>query len=151
MTATKELNYQELQELLSNYYGTENYFKPMLCNSMVYTDGVKAFAENAGGQGAYWFIDKVVSNMKLIEYYNSKTNDNFFLIKLEVSKDNSFSFKVTQEDEQGENQNLITQNHEYTDLQKDDTKDVTEYKFYLIKSYFSETEYKYVLHLPSEY
>jgi len=149
---TKELNYNELQELLQGCYGTESYFKHSLAKSLLYTDGVKTFAENAGGQGAYWFIDMVASNMNLVRYYNEKTQDNFFTIKLEVNnEDKSYSVKFTQPNEDGKEENLIFQNYDYTDLQLKDGEKITTYNFYLIKSYVSETEQAYILLLPSEY
>jgi len=43
---------KELENVMSNYYGTENYYRHPLIG-ITYTDGVQAFAENAG---AYWFI-----------------------------------------------------------------------------------------------
>ena len=49
------MNTSELQDLMSNYYCTDCYYKmPML--NMQYTDGVKAFAENAG---AYWLLTDI--------------------------------------------------------------------------------------------
>lgn len=44
----------ELKQGLSNYYGTQNYYKHPFSATMTYTDGVRAFAELAG---AYWLLD----------------------------------------------------------------------------------------------
>jgi hypothetical protein len=41
---------------LSNFTGTENWYRHNLMHDTVYTDGVKYFAEKAG---AYWFLDIV--------------------------------------------------------------------------------------------
>jgi len=51
------MNSTELQNGLSQFTGTENYYRHAL-GQMKYTDGVAFFAENAGG-GAYWFLDIV--------------------------------------------------------------------------------------------
>jgi hypothetical protein len=50
---------QDLHSLLMNYTGTDNYYRHPFSPS-VYTDGVRAFAQNAGG-GAYWFLDIVLT------------------------------------------------------------------------------------------
>jgi hypothetical protein len=46
---------QELRAMLSNYIGTEVYYRYPF-GKMCYTDGMKAFVTNAGG-GAYWLLD----------------------------------------------------------------------------------------------
>jgi hypothetical protein len=43
---------------LSGYCGTEHYYRHSLVRSVVYTDGVKAMAEQAG---AYWLIDAIAT------------------------------------------------------------------------------------------
>ena len=43
---------------LSQFYGTENYYRHI--SGKVYTDGVQYFARNAG---AYWFVDLVLLEM----------------------------------------------------------------------------------------
>lgn len=44
---------------LDGFTGTENYYSHSLIPSVVYTDGVKALAENAD---AYWLLDIIASN-----------------------------------------------------------------------------------------
>lgn len=44
---------------LSQFTGTDNWYRHSLCRNIVYTDGVKYLAETAG---AYWLIDKVATN-----------------------------------------------------------------------------------------
>lgn len=76
------MNKQELENELSNHYGTERWYKHGLNPKMLYTDGVKAFAENAGG-GAYWFLDIVATELMKIHkteefisiFLNSTGND----------------------------------------------------------------------------
>ena len=51
----------ELQQDLRQFTGTEHYYKHNF-GGMLYTDGVKYFAEKAGG-GAYWFLDIVSTEL----------------------------------------------------------------------------------------
>lgn len=46
----------ELKNRLSQHTGTQDVFRHSIVRSFVYTEGVKDFAENAGG-GAYWLLD----------------------------------------------------------------------------------------------
>ena len=57
------MNETELNAALANCYGTENYYKNPLYSWMNYTDGVKTFAEYAGG-GAYWFLDIIGTELR---------------------------------------------------------------------------------------
>lgn len=75
------MNTQELQRELSNYYGTEWWYRHSLNRNMLFTDGVACFAENAGG-GAYWFLDIVATEI----FYLLETQ-NFLSIKLLVNGD----------------------------------------------------------------
>lgn len=69
----------ELSRALDNFYGCDQPFYNPLYPRMSYTDGVKFFAENAGG-GAYWFLDIVGTE------YHPKQNpeDPFMVIRLVV-------------------------------------------------------------------
>lgn len=44
---------------LSQFTGTDHYYRHGLCRNITYTDGVKYVAETAG---AYWLIDKIATN-----------------------------------------------------------------------------------------
>ena len=46
----------ELRQLLRNHTGSEQVFRHALARGICYTEGVRAFAEHAGG-GAYWLLD----------------------------------------------------------------------------------------------
>lgn len=60
----------ELQGLLAHYTGTTNWYRhPLSPARCTYTDGVKAFAENAGG-GAYWLLDAILIEPALIHAMN---------------------------------------------------------------------------------
>ena len=70
----------ELQQIMSYCYGTENYYKiPQY--SFNYTDGVKTFCEKAD---AYWLLDIVAS---VCRTYQQIHND-FVIIELSVNQDN---------------------------------------------------------------
>lgn len=65
-----------LNDEMRNFYGTEHYYRYMN-TPLVYTDGVKYFAEKAG---AYWFIDLCVSHL-------IRLHDDFYLIRLKVENE----------------------------------------------------------------
>lgn len=56
-------NAQQLSSSLYNFIGTEQYHYNPLYRWLRYTDGVKFFAENAGG-GAYWLLDIIGTEMR---------------------------------------------------------------------------------------
>jgi hypothetical protein len=53
-------NPKTLRDGLSQYTGTETWFRHNLNRKVLYTEGVQFFAENAGG-GAYWFLDIIAT------------------------------------------------------------------------------------------
>lgn len=57
MTKTDKLTAPEIASRLSQFIGTENYYRHWT-GALVYTDGVKAMAEMCG---AYWLIDSIAS------------------------------------------------------------------------------------------
>jgi hypothetical protein len=50
----------ELKSELAQFTGTEQYFRHGLVRNVVYTDGVKHFAEKAG---AYWLLDILATEL----------------------------------------------------------------------------------------
>ena len=88
-----------LIEEMNRFYGTENYYRYMN-TPLVYTDGVKYFAEKAC---AYWFIDLCVSHL-------IRLHDDFYLIRLKVENEKAI---VTFE---GDEEEVCSQQKiEYTD------------------------------------
>ena len=81
---------QELHTLLRQHIGSETFYRhPLMRHPLVghfiYTEGVRAFAENAGG-GAYWFLDilateQVIQQLALCE--------GFAVVDLNVKPDHS--------------------------------------------------------------
>lgn len=64
------MNTKELKSALAQCYGTERWYTHPLNSNMTYTDGVKIFADNAGG-GAHWFLDIVATELMILH----KTNE----------------------------------------------------------------------------
>ena len=58
-TLNKRLTQDELSVELSQFIGTEQWYRHAINRNLIYTDGVKFFAENGSDHGAYWFLDKV--------------------------------------------------------------------------------------------
>ena len=53
---------EDLALALRQFTGTEQWYRHWFNKKMLYTDGVKFFAEEAGG-GAYWFLDIVATEI----------------------------------------------------------------------------------------
>ena len=67
---------------LSQFYGTENYYKTFLFNPhLKHTDGVQYFAEQAG---AFWFLDIIAT-----EVFPMLKKEPFISIKLIVGSNQS--------------------------------------------------------------
>jgi hypothetical protein len=70
---------EELNTSLKQFTGTSQWYKHGLVPSLLYTDGVRYFAEHAGG-GAYWFLDIVAT-----EIFPLQKDEAFILIELNVT------------------------------------------------------------------
>ena len=116
-TETKEkLTTEEVKEILNSSNGTAHYYKPFPALGMIYTDGVKYFAEKCG---AYWLIDLINSHMNTIIKDCKESEEYIYFLFLEV-KDNKAVFKATREVYNGEQEVLqkvvASQDIEFTDL-----------------------------------
>ena len=126
-TLSVRMNSDELAVHLAQNTGTEYWYKHPVNKTLSYTDGVKAFAKEAGKQGGYWLIDLIA-----LKYYSLLKKSEFLLIKLSVGKDKKALLSV----DDG-NENVLAQARiNFTDVQEG------EWKFYLTDK---------VLLLPSEY
>lgn len=67
------MNKADLQAGLAQHYGSEVWYRHYLIQSMLYTEGVKFFADSAGG-GAYWLLDKIA-----LEVFFKYAKDNPFM------------------------------------------------------------------------
>ena len=111
---------------LDQFIGTEAYYVNPLYRWMQYTDGVKYFAQHAGG-GAYWLLDIIGTEIK--ELYDHR---GFLCINLKVHENESCDLVV----EDGDGSELRTRRMSFTDCP------VGAYKFFLTGN---------VLMLASEY
>ena len=69
---TTVLTTEKVEEIMNSSTGTEKYYRPFFFNTMVYTDGVRTFAEQCQ---AYWVIDLVNSYMKKIQNNHRRTGE----------------------------------------------------------------------------
>lgn len=83
----------DLQSNLSQFIGTEQYHFNPLYRWLKYTDGVKYFAENAGG-GAYWFLDIVGTELRELANFRG-----FLVIELLVNDSGNADIFVTDGDD----------------------------------------------------
>jgi len=113
-----------LSENLSQFYGTENYYKTFVFNPKLrHTDGVQYFADTAG---AFWLLDIIAT-----EIYRLSAKHDFIAIDLDV---NNGKAKITADD--GNDHRIFQKNISYTDCPNG------AYRFWLTGD---------VLMLPSEY
>lgn len=130
---TQILAREQIEKELSTYIGSENFYRHPIARNMIYTDGIKAFAELAE---AYWFIDTVASYMPAIQKENNKSGDLFNIVGIQVYSNHSAHFHINHDTGM---EYFIEQTIPYTTLP------MGNYEFYLI----SDTQY-YTLLLKSE-
>ncbi len=133
VTTKQRLNQDQLSAQLNYFTGTEKWYRHWFNRKMIYTDGVKFFAENGGDHGAYWFIDKVAC--EIASLLKSK-KERFGCITLISNTENSAVILVTD----GNDNELAKYRINYTDMQPGD------WMFYLVDDGTHLT-----LLLPSEY
>ena len=121
---------KELAHQLAHYTGTEQWYRHGLNKSMLFTDGVKAFADLAG---AYWFLDIVATELNEI-----RKKEMFILVKL-IKAPGEQGARVVCDD--GDGNFLFIKNIGFSDCP------VGEWKFY----YNAGDDVHSVLMLPSEY
>jgi hypothetical protein len=119
----------ELQRSLSQFTGTQTWYRHGLNRNMLYTDGVQYFAEHAGG-GAYWFLDIVAT-----ELFALQRQYGFISITIDA-RDNKAKLAAKGTDLAGEDVWIWGRNIDYTDCP------AGEWKFFFCSD---------VLMLPSEY
>lgn len=119
----------ELRNKLRNFTGTETWWCHGLNHNMLYTDGVKFFAENASG-GAYWFLDIVAT-----EIWPLQKREEFINIALTV-KDSKAVIEADDGDKGSGRVVLFRREIDFTDCPEG------EWRFWLTNN---------VMLLPSEY
>src|SRR5574344_68678 len=117
---TTVLTTEKVEEIMNSSTGTEKYYRPFFFNTMVYTDGVRTFAEQCQ---AYWVIDLVNSYMKKIQNNHRRTGEWMYFIQLKA-KDNKASVRIYREVDE-KKKTVVRLDLLYTDLPN------VELKFYL--------------------
>ncbi len=98
------MNANELACALRQFTGTDHWYRHPLNRNMLYTDGVKYFADNAGN-GAYWFLDICAT-----ELYELQAEEGFISVWLDVQDDKAM---IAADD--GNDKDLYSKTIEYTD------------------------------------
>ena len=135
---TTVLTTEKVEEIMNSSTGTEKYYRPFFFNTMVYTDGVRTFAEQCQ---AYWVIDLVNSYMKKIQSNHRRTGEWMYFIKLKV-KNSKASVRIYREVDE-KKKTVVRQDIYYTDLPN------VELKFYLQLA--QEEPAVFCMMTPSEY
>ena len=135
---TTVLTTEKVEEIMNSSTGTEKYYRPLFFKNMVYTDGVRTFAEQCQ---AYWVIDLVNSYMKKIQNNHRRTGEWMYFIKLKV-KDSKASVRIYREVDE-KKKTVVRQDIYYTDLPN------VELKFYLQLA--QEEPAVFCMMTPSEY
>ena len=91
--SNQQTEQEALVSLLANHYGSVSYFAYPL-GLMRYTDGVKCFADNAGG-GAYWLLDILGTEPSIKGVVMGK---GFACATLSVSADSKATLIVIEDD-----------------------------------------------------
>lgn len=126
MATVEKMTAEQLKTQLQQFTGTERHLYNPLYPKMRYTDGVKYFAEHAGGQGAYWLLDIIGTE------FHKQVTDYFMIIEIKVHE----SKAVIEMRIDTDMPVVYSRDIDFTDLQEGT------WKFYLIDD---------VLLLPSEY
>ena len=91
---------------LQGFTGTEQWYRHGLNRKFIYTDGVRYFAENAGG-GAYWFLDIAASSIFMLHRLQK---EEFLSVTMTVTASGAVILVTDGNDEE-----LFTQHIEFTD------------------------------------
>lgn len=113
-----------LEAQLGHYFCTETYHFNHLYRWMKYTDGVRYFANNAGG-GAYWLLDILGTELKELAM-----NESFMAITLAVMPSGKALCTVTD----GNETELWRKNLDYTDCPPGDWKFFLNYGVLMLAS-----------------
>lgn len=72
---------KDLENYMSNFTGTSQWYRHPFVRNFIYTDGVRYFCEKAE---AHWFLDGVAFEIGFIKFPS-----NFGLVRLTVNEDHS--------------------------------------------------------------
>ncbi|WP_412476619.1 DUF6876 family protein [Flavobacterium sp. TBRC 19031] len=95
---------------LTQFTGTENWYRHSIVRTVLYTDGIKFLAEQSG---AYWLIDEIAFNQNI----KSVTAQEFQVWKLKVDLEKSQAVLTCDDG----NNNIVYKKHiQYTDFPLDE-------------------------------
>ena len=80
----------ELRKLLRSHYGSETLYRHPPMRRFTYTEGVRAFAESAGG-GAHWHLDIIATESDIARALRS---EGFLVVDLDVSPEGGATITV---------------------------------------------------------
>ena len=98
----------ELRHLLAHHTGTTQWYRHPF-SRCTYTDGVKAFAQNAG-HGAYWLLDIVLTQPEIVQ---GMRDEGLVFVWLNVTEDKKATLRVARDS--GNEPTLYARDIDYTD------------------------------------
>ena len=107
---------------LQQFTGDLDRWRHPLVRSLIYTPGIKFFAEHGGQHGAYWLIDAIASYQPEISRRGSEDLKSFQVWRLKVNDDQSAELVCYEDDGKPF---IFRQKIDYTDFQ------LGEIKFYV--------------------
>ena len=144
------ITYNTVKEVYSRNYGSETFYKRAYCSNLIYTEGIKDFAETLE---AHWLVDTIITHMTNVIKEYKQFKDGFFVVELSLKQTQECLFEIFREGYiDGEYQKyikVVRQVIPFVDLPCKIDEDITTYKFYLILS--NNNPLQFTLLLPSEY
>lgn len=134
----------ELYQALRQHSGGENIYKHSLVSSFCYTEGVREFAQEAGG-GAYWLLDILATEPSITKHIKDR---GFALVLLRVTGSTALLTVANDSDVSP----LYSRNIDYTDCPEAPVTPSNPegiWKFYLEQSYVGDRQVV-VCMLPQE-
>jgi len=144
------ITYNAVKEIYSRNSGSMQLFKRDYYNHLVYTDGIMDFQNTLN---AFWIVDNVISYMPKVLDEFKKSQDTFYVVKIDLKQDKSGYMEVYHEGYLGDNYHehisVVYQKIPFIDLPTIVDEKITTYKFYL--SLHNLEPLQFMLLLTSEY
>ena len=135
---------QDIQDIYNRNFGSEHFYYRNHCKNLIYTDGIMDFQKTLN---AYWIVDWVIANLKIIIDRYKTTGDRFFVITITFDKKEMCYIEIYREGyiekEYCEHITILKDNLFFSNIP------VFDYKFYLILS--NPKPIQFTLLLTSEY
>ena len=115
---TAEITNDTIQSIIAQAHGTEHWYREPLSPHLVYTDSIKALAEECG---MYWFIGVVGTHMPAVLEQFKSTEDTFFTVEMKTDDEHRAVFTINYEQynevtDEYEEKNVAYQEIPYVDL-----------------------------------